>query len=128
MSNDFLSKILQGNYSYWVVLKRVPHYLDHNNNESIWFFGLGSDISISIPYDEIKLKDIERLGRAKLTNIPLFPYYPPFQEGITLSDAIDGFPVHEGNICDFLARAIQLKSKELHHYHALLVDPSTKLK
>lgn len=127
MNTEILSKILQGNCEYWVIERRVDPLRDGKPDYSIWFIGIGSDTQCGIDRNEIKLIDLERLRKKNFQNIPLYPYYPPFQEGIQLLwDAVDGFPVDKGNINHFLAAAIHVGTNKLMDYKRLLETNDVK--
>lgn len=121
-NNSFLSRILQGNATYWVIVKREI-YAHLPQKESIWFFAIPDGLSVGLKYENILLKDVEELGdKHILQNIPLSDPYPPFQYGISLHDAIDGFPIESGSIKEFIAKALIVGTNNLEDYRKLL-DP-----
>jgi len=121
-NNSFLSRILQGTATYWVVLRREG-YAHQQKQESIWFFAVPDNVCLGSNYESILLKDIENLrDKHILQNIPLSDPYPPFQYGISLHDAIDGFPIESGSIKEFIAKALVVGTNNLEDYRKL-IDP-----
>lgn len=123
MNNDLISKILQDNATYWVISRR----LEYNNSvdRSIFFIGLGVDVDLGMSYEEILLKDIDKLIKRNIDNIPLYPFYPPFQYGLSiLNDATDGFPVKDIDTREFLVKALQVGTDSLYDYKAIFESMS----
>jgi len=122
MEINFLKKVLMSNADYWVVAKRNSY-----RNFAKWKQGEDSIMLVSFPgievnlkYEEITLKHIEDLYKAKLDfNIFLNEDYPPFQFGQSLYDVYDGFPLENTPVKKFLIAALQLGSNLLYEYEDL---------
>ena len=121
-NSDFLIKILQSDYYYWIVAKNSS---DKNGvNDDIMFITIPSKIERDLNYENITLKQIDDLRETECDcNIFLSGDYTPFQRLLTFYDIYDGFPIKHGiKAKDILIKSLQLNSNNLNDYKKLIND------
>lgn len=126
---DFLKQILTTGCEYWIAAKK--EYTDYHywrrGPDSIWFIAVPIEENLHVPKkeDEILLKDIERLRNLSVHNIAISENYAPFQHGQTLYSFHTGLPIRE-NIKEVMLKALQLGSKNIYDYAALIKEAEKK--
>lgn len=125
METEFFKKVMTSHDGYWVVSKKKEgrEYGDWvRKNDTIVFIAIPEKWKRGLKPNEILLIDVENYQREFIDcNIYLNEAYPPFQQGQSLSDVTDGFPVKtELGINEFIAQAIQLESDNLFDYKKLM--------
>ena len=130
MKIDFIKEILMSTDEYWIVAKETSirqYFETKRGDDQIIFIAIPSDIKRGLKYEDITLKEIEKLHNSYVNqNIFINLDYPPFQNYTSFSGIYKGYPVNY-KIKDFIVKAFELKSNELYNYKDLIeIQPLTK--
>lgn len=121
---DFLKKILTSGCEYWIAAqKEYKNYREFERApDTIWFICLPYDLQIDINQsnDTILLKDLEKLQRTTVINIPISEDVPPFQAGVSLHNFYKGYPIKGEHAQEILKKALYLKSTNIYDYETLI--------
>jgi hypothetical protein len=123
MNIDFIKEILMSTSEYWIVSRKTDYREDleiKRGNDQIIFIAIPKEIKRGLKYEEITLQEVEKLHSSYIEqNIFINTDNPPFQQYITFRDMYKGYPI-EHKIKEFMLKALELKSNELHDYKALI--------
>jgi hypothetical protein len=123
-NQEFLSDVVATTDEYWVVAKQCfnrVYFETKRTDDSI--------LLISIPqfergrnFEELTVREVRQIENMPVdTNIPLSDSYSPFQWGYRMKDFYRGFRVR-GNCREFLIKALQLDSSDIHEYESLMLE------
>jgi hypothetical protein len=130
MKIDFIKEILMSTDEYWIVAKETSttqFFETKRGDDQIIFIAIPSDIKRGLKYEDITLKEIEKLHNSYVNqNIFINLDYPPFQTYISFSGIYKGYPVNY-KIKEFLINCFALKSNQLYDYKDLIqIEPTIK--
>jgi hypothetical protein len=115
---DFLIKVLTSDRKhYWIGERRMDYGRGEQSSEIV-MFNIDEKFTLGKDRKDIKLTDLEEIGRHQVNNIFITTPYAPFQVGISLDEFYNGFPI-ESNIHEFMINALNLKSKNLYDYQEM---------
>lgn len=119
----FLSQVLTTAHEYWIVAKKNEYNTiarSGRDKDSIIFLAIPKDVKRNIPYDAIRLVDLEKLQKSAMDcNVFINESYAPFQIGQHFYDIFEGYPI-ERNQKEFLIKALELKSDKIWDYKVLI--------
>lgn len=123
MNIDFIKKVLMSTAEYWIVAKarRYSEGLTiKRDTDDIMLIAIPKDIKRGLRYEEITLQEVEKLSCSYVEqNISINSDYSPFQNFIQFNGIYSGYPV-EYNVKEFMIKALQLKSNDIHDYKDLI--------
>jgi hypothetical protein len=121
---NFLKQIITEEHEYYVVAKKNEYLhfgeLDRQKDSIALIVILYSEsFRRGVKPDEILLNEIENLRNVSdVPNIYINENYAPFQQGFSLYNVYNGFPI-KGNIKEFLIKALALQSDSIYDYKEL---------
>lgn len=120
MNINILTEILTSTDEYYIGAIRgiTTNITNEKYDDEVIFFS-PPQVKRGLDRKDITLRDLEELDNAPIiTNIWLSHKYPPFQNGLSLSDI---FQLHciSSNIHDFLKEAFNLKSSDIWEYQQI---------
>lgn len=126
MKTDFLAELLTKNVYYWLIAKE-QYGRSERLKDQILIIALPLEFVRERKREDIKLVELEAFLTAPLlTNIFISEPYPPFQIGIDLYGAYQGFPLDGIDFRGFMLDALELHSANLYDYKPL-IEKHTKL-
>lgn len=124
MNVDLLAQILTTEHEYWIFQQSSKGSMGDVFTE-IFFGSIPPDIERFEKRGQITLAEIDKLSRAHIVNVFLSSPFAPFQNCVSLTDVVMGFPV-TGDKREFLKKAMEFQSKDIFEYKKLIVSDTEK--